>query len=313
MRILITGGSGFVGRNLTTYLIDKYPDYSVVNFDRSEWSFGKRQYFYVAGDIRNQELVSRTIKEYQIDSLINLANDTSGPEIKQIESNVCGQFVLLNEAGENSLERFVYLSSDGVYVPSKEGLSSPVLEEDSVIAHDLPSACKIAAESLAMSAYHTRNLPIVILRSVDCLGSWLKPGHLISLLIASALQNNSLPIYHEGRKQQDWLHVSDLCIATDKALHLKTITGEIINLGWGVPHSVLDTAKLILASTDKPETLIKFIEEENNREVTGAPPLDSAKAEKLLGWKPAINFSDTLNNTVDWFKKNPDWWGEEHI
>ncbi|MBU0708865.1 NAD-dependent epimerase/dehydratase family protein [Patescibacteria group bacterium] len=307
MNLLITGGSGFIGRNLIQYLINKYPDYKIVNLDQESWDYNKVQYTLIRGDIRNQELVSKTIIEHQIQALINLAHDTSESGIKQVESNICGQYILLDTARENQLERFIYISSNKVYAGNPDNISpKAVLETNPIQAHDFESAHKISADSLALAFYHTHQLPVIILRPAETLGPWLKPKHLISLLITSALQNNPLPIYQEGKKAQDWLYIDDLCTAIDQIIHLKTINGEIFNLGWGAQHSILDIAKLILNNLDRPESLIRFVAEE--KQVFSSPPLDSAKAKSVLKWEPKTTFTESLQKTIQWFQNNPGWW-----
>lgn len=306
MKILITGGSGFVGRNLIPYLIRQYPHCRITNLDREEWVLDKKQYSFRQGDIRKQEFVDKVIKEDDIEMLINLVDDDSPETVKQIESNVCGQYVLLKLAIENKLERFLFLSSDDVYTRHGKTFSQPVTESDTAEASDLASAYKISAESLAKSFYHQYQAPIIIFRCPACLGPWLQPKTLPGLLISNALLNNTLPLYHEGKKSQEWLHISDLCRAIDKALHLKTLQGEIYNLGWETTYTVLEMSKIILTYLGKAESLIHFLESEKS--CLSKPALDTSRSAKSLGWKPETSFTEALQKTVDWYQDHPDWW-----
>ncbi|OQX50804.1 hypothetical protein B5M47_03050 [candidate division CPR3 bacterium 4484_211] len=298
MNILLAGGSGTVGRNLINYLLERYPSYHLVNFDRQDWELGRKQYTFIKGDIRREELVEKTIKEHEIQTVINLAHENKSG-IQQIETNFCGHYVLLNKSHQARIKKFIHLSSDVIYSTTAEAaLNKPAVETDPVSAANMDSAGRIGAEALSLAYYKTYQLPVTILRPASILGPHLKPDNLISLFISSALKNDPLPIYHEGQSSQDWLYASDLCLAIDKVLHNKKVEGEIFNLGLGIKHSILDTAKLILVNLDKPESLLRFMEEKTP--LFSRPALNIDKAKRLLGWEPQIGFNEALKRTIDY-------------
>lgn len=313
MRILITGGAGFIGSNFVLYMADKYPDYDLINLDALTYCANlsnlnsleeKSNYEFIHGNILNEELVDKIVSD--VDVVVNFAaeshvdNSIKDPGIF-VKSNVLGTQVLLDVALKYDVDKFVQISTDEVYGSlGSEGY----FREDTPLSPNSPySASKAAADLMVRSYYKTFDLPMNITRCSNNYGPYQFPEKLIPLMIKNALNNEPLPVYGDGKNVRDWLHVFDHCSAVDLVLHNGKI-GEVYNIGGNNEMKNIDIVKLILNYLGKDESLIAFVEDRLGHDRRYA--IDSSKIQKELKWKPIYTFKKGINATVDWYLDNRD-------
>ena len=303
MKILISGGSGFIGRNLIPFLLQKYPHYQIINLDRREWLWEKKQYLYLNGDLRNEELLEKIFREHKpVTAVINLAYQKPLDLIQSAETNFCGQQILLEKAVAAKVKRFILVSRDLVYQQEEKEFSAPIQENEKFYPPTLEAAHYQGREALALAYEKEKKLPLIILRPAQLFGPGMSKEHLIYLLISNAMANNFLPLPNEGKQKQDWLYIKDFLMAVDQSLHQKRPSFPILNLGRGQQFSLLEIAELILTQLDKEKSLIKFISAPSNNLVT--PPLDWSRAESAWGWRPQYSLAQGLQETIQWLKKH---------
>ena len=314
VKILVTGGAGFIGSNFINYMIDKYPDYEIVNLDvltycgnlenLKDVEFNKN-YTFVKGDIGNRELVDDIVKD--CDYVINFAAEShvdrsiKDPEIF-IKSNVLGTQVLLDASKQAEVKKYLQISTDEVY-----GSLGPTgyFTEKTPLAPNSPYSASKASADLFVRAYHeTFDLPINITRCSNNYGPYQFPEKLIPLMISNALEDKPLPVYGDGKNVRDWLHVHDHCTAIDLVLH-KGELGEVYNIGGNNEKQNIEIVKLILEELDKPESLIKYVDDRLGHDRRYA--IDSSKIQKELGWSPEYTFETGIKETINWYLDNQDW------
>jgi len=315
MKIMVTGGAGFIGSNFIHYLLREYDDIKVINYDKLTYAGNldnlkdienDARYHFIKGDICDKELVERVIKEYGIEQIINFAAEShvdrsiTGPE-PFIKTDVFGTFTLLEASRKFDIERYVQISTDEVYGSIKEGSFS---EKDALNPSSPYSASKASADMLVIAYNKTYGLNTVITRSSNNYGPYQYPEKLIPVLIIRALHDKPLPIYGEGTNVRDWLYVEDNCKAID-LVRRKGKEGEIYNIAANDEWRNIDVAKLILQILNKPESLITFVKDRPGHDFRYSLKIDKIKA---LGWKPEINFPDGLKRTVEWYLNNEWWW-----
>ena len=315
MKVLVTGGAGFIGSNFIRYLLSKYPHYKIVNVDKLTYAGnldnlagieGNSNYQFVKGDICDRKAVEGVVRE-KIDVIVNFAAETHvdrsiyGPEVF-VETNVLGTQVLLEFALKSRTERFVQISTDEVY----GSLANGSFGESSPLLPNSPYAASKASADLLTRSYHkTFGLAALIARSTNNYGPHQFPEKLISLFITNALSNKELPLYGDGLYVRDWLYVEDHCKALDLVLH-KGEVGQIYNIGGNCEKTNLDVAELILKKLNKPKSLVKHIKDRPAHDRRYS--LDSSKIRDELGWKPDTSFEKGLAETVDWYIANQKWW-----
>jgi len=315
MKILITGGAGFIGSNFIRYLFKQHPNYQVTNLDLLTYA-GRLEnlkdiekdlrYKFVKGDIAEKELVEKLITEEKPDFLINFAaashvdRSISEPEIF-VKTNVLGTQVLLEAARKYKVKRFLQISTDEVFGSIKKGKFK---ETDNLNPSSVYSASKAAADLLVLAYYKTFNLPILVTRSANNFGPFQFPEKMIPLFISNLLQNKKVPLYGTGENVRDWIYVLDNCAGIDFVLHQGKI-GEIYNLGGGNELSNLKITKMILKELGKDESLIEYVKDRPGHDFRYA--LEIRKIRKL-GWKPKYNFKRALKETVNWYRQNQAWW-----
>ncbi|MCD6572753.1 MAG: dTDP-glucose 4,6-dehydratase [Thermoplasmata archaeon] len=315
MKIMVTGGAGFIGSNFIHYLLREYDDIKVINYDKLTYAGNldnlkdienDARYHFIKGDICDKELVERVIKEYGIEQIINFAAEShvdrsiTGPE-PFIKTDVFGTFTLLEASRKFDIERYVQISTDEVYGSIKEGSFS---EKDALNPSSPYSASKAGADVLVMAYNKTYGLNTVITRSSNNYGPYQYPEKLIPVLIIRALHDKPLPIYGEGTNVRDWLYVGDNCKAID-LVRRKGKEGEIYNIAANDEWRNIDVAKLILQILNKPESLITFVKDRPGHDFRYSLKIDKIKA---LGREPEINFPDGLKKTVEWYLNNEWWW-----
>lgn len=315
MRIMVTGGAGFIGSNFIHYLLKKYDDIQILNYDKLTYAGNldnlrdvenDPRYHFVKGDICDKELVEKVIKEHEIEQIVNFAAEShvdrsiTGPE-PFIRTDVFGTFTLLETCRKFDIERYVQISTDEVYGSIKEGSFS---EKDPLNPSSPYSASKAGADLLVIAYYKTYGLNTVITRSSNNYGPYQYPEKLIPVLIIRALHDKPLPIYGDGTNVRDWLYVEDNCKAID-LVRMKGKKGEIYNIGANDEWRNIDVAKLVLKYLNKPESLITFVKDRPGHDFRYSLKIDKIKE---LGWKPETRFPEGLKKTVEWYVNNRWWW-----
>jgi dTDP-glucose 4,6-dehydratase len=317
VKLLVTGGAGFIGSNLVRLLRRERPDWTVVNLDKltyagnAESLAGLRedpQHVFVRGDIANAELVEHLLRGHGIDAILNLAAESHvdrsilGPGIF-VETNVSGTQVLLECARQAKVKRFVQISTDEVY--GSLGATGRFSESSPLKPSSPYSASKAAADLLALAYGHTFGMDVVVTRCSNNYGPYQFPEKLIPLMIANALEGKRLPVYGDGMQVRDWIHVEDHCRALLAALE-KGRSGEVYNVGSDNEWPNLMIVSRLLDVLGKPRELIEHVKDRPGHDRRYA--IDAAKAHAELGWAPRISFSEGLQQTVDWYVKNRGWW-----
>jgi len=311
MKMLITGGAGFIGCNYVRHMLKNHPSTEIVVLDKLTYAGRlenleevKDKITFIKGDICDKEAVKKTMKGCE--SVVNFAAEShvdrsiATPE-DFVRTDVLGVFTLLEEARRTDVKRFVQISTDEVYGSTESGSFS----EASILDPSSPySASKAGGELLARSYVKTYGLNVMVTRSSNNYGPFQYPEKLIPVLIIKALKNEPLPIYGKGTNVRDWLHVEDNCRAIDLVLS-KGKPGDIINVGSGNEVPNIEIAKRILRHMNKPESLIKFVQDRPGHDFRYSLNWDIVRK---MGWKPQVRFEDGLRSTVDWYLKNRTWW-----
>ncbi|HSL22109.1 MAG TPA: dTDP-glucose 4,6-dehydratase [Vicinamibacterales bacterium] len=314
VKVLVTGGAGFIGSNYVRHVLAAHPDWHVTTLDKLTYAgrlenlkdvFDHPRHAFVHGDIidaavsgplvHDAEIVVHFAAETHVDRSIMSAGEF-------ITTDVYGTFVLLEAArAAPHLRRFVQISTDEVYGSVAEGASR---ETDELRPRNPYAASKAGADRLAYSFWATYNVPVVIVRASNNYGPFQFPEKIIPLFITNAIDKAPLPLYGDGQYVRDWLHVSDHCRAIDLVLE-KGTWGEVYNVGGGNQISNLDLTRRILELMGRPESLIKPVTDRPGHDRRYA--LDSSKL-RAIGWQPQIAFDEGLRGTVDWYGQNEWWW-----
>ncbi len=314
-RLLITGGAGFIGSNFTHYILDKYPDYEVIVYDKLTYAGNldnlrdledNPRYSFIKGDICDVELVDKVMDEYKIDIIVNFAAETHVDRSilepgSFIQTDVYGTYVLLEAAGRYSIERFHQVSTDEVYGNVEVGSSK---ESDPLEPRSPYSASKAGGELLVKSYWTTFGTPVTITRGSNNIGPYQYPEKIIPLFITNALEDKPLPIYGDGKAVRDYIYVMDHCEAIDLVIHRGGI-GEVYNIGGGNEISILQATDLILKGLNKPQSLMKFVADRSGHDRRYS--LDCSKL-KRLGWRLNHSFEEALDRTIRWYIDNKWWW-----
>ncbi len=314
MRILITGGSGFIGSNFIRYMSGKYPSYELINFDKLTYSgninnlsgLDNKNYKFIKGDICDKELLREVIKEGDV--VVNFAAETHvdnsilDPGIF-VMTNVLGVQSLLDVTRERKAKLFVQISTDEVY-GSLDFSQKSSLEHHPLNPSSPYSASKAAAEMLCLACIKTFNQPIVITRSSNNFGPYQFPEKIIPLFVTNLLDGKKVPLYGDGRNIRDWIYVLDNCEAIDFVIH-KGEPGEIYNVGGGNEIPNRELTKKILKEVGKGESFIELVEDRLGHDLRYS--LDSSKINSL-GWRPRFEFDKALKDTIEWYKNNKNWW-----
>jgi dTDP-glucose 4,6-dehydratase len=311
MKLLITGGAGFIGSNFVQYILEKYPDYEVVNLDALTYAgsldnlkevMDNPRHRLVEGRIEDGELVDRLMPG--IDVVINFAAESHvdrsivEPQIF-IKTNVMGTQVLLDAALRHKVKLFYQISTDEVYgalrLDSKEQFT-----EESLLRPNSPySASKASADLLVWAYYRTYGLPVVISRCSNNYGPRQHPEKFIPTVILNALQDKPIPIYGDGLYVRDWIHVLDHCGAIDAIIY-KGKVGEVYNVGADNELANMDLAKKILSLLDKPERLLTSVKDRPGHDRRYA--IASDKLRREVNWSPSIPFGHGLTETIRWYR-----------
>jgi dTDP-glucose 4,6-dehydratase len=316
MKVIITGGSGFIGSNFVLYMLNKYPDYQIINLDSLTYAGNQENlkdarnypnYTFVKGDITDRQLVAQLFQQ-SVDVVVNFAAESHvdrsirEPDIF-VKTNVMGTQVLLDAAKQYGVKRFVQISTDEVY--GSLGETGFFTEHSPLLANSPYSATKAGADLLARVYYETFRLPVNITRCSNNYGRYQFPEKLIPLMIINAVNNKSLPLYGDGLNIRDWLYVEDHCSAIDLVMH-NGVIGEIYNIGGNNERTNLQIVKSILAELGKPESLITYVSDRPGHDRRYG--IDATKIMRELGWRPKYDFETGIKKTIDWYLNNQHWW-----
>ena len=323
MKILVTGGAGFIGGNFVHYMVNKYPEDMIFNLDKLTYAGnletckpveGKPNYKFVKGDIADREFIFDLFKKEKFDVVVNFAAEShvdrsiEDPEIF-VKTNVMGTTTLLDACNEFGIKRYHQVSTDEVYGDLPLDRPDLFFTESTPLHTSSPySASKASADLLCMAYHRTYHLPLTISRCSNNYGPYQFPEKLIPLMIARALDNESLPVYGDGANVRDWLHVSDHCTAIDLIVR-KGKVGEVYNIGGHNERTNLEVVKTILNQLGKSEDLIHYVKDRPGHDLRYA--IDPTKIETELGWKPQYVFETGIKQTIDWYLEHKDWW--QHI
>jgi len=313
MKILITGGAGFIGSNFTRLKLEKHPSYRVTVLDALTYAsnpgtieeFRKHANFsFVRADIRNLEAVKKACQGY--DAVVHFAAESHvdrsilDPGVF-VDTTVRGTLNMLEAARLANIKKFIHISTDEVYGSVKKGKS---VETDMLEPTSPYAASKTSSDLIALAYHKTYGLPVIVTRSSNNFGPYQHPEKFIPLFITNALENRDLPLYGDGRQVRNWIYVKDNCTALDCVLH-KGKAGEIYNIGGNVEVANILVAGTIIKKLKKPASIIKRVKDRLAHDRRYA--LSSNKVKKL-GWKPEYTFEQALRLTIEWYQENTQWW-----
>jgi len=316
VKILVTGGAGFIGSNFIRYLLNHHPAYTIINIDKLTYAGNldnlkeiedSPRYIFVWGDIADSECVTKIIDD-GVDSIVNFAAESHVDRSIEdasifLKTNVLGTQVLLEAGRRKGIKRFIQVSTDEVY-----GSLGPEgsFTEDSPLKPNSPYAASKTAADLLVRAYHkTFGFPGIITRCSNNYGPYQFPEKLIPLFITNALVQEPLPLYGDGLNIRDWIQVEDHCRAIDLILHQGEV-GEIYNIGGGAEKTNLELTRIILKKLNRPETLIRYVKDRPGHDRRYA--INPGKLKRELGWKPLYTFEQGIEETIRWYGENTWWW-----
>lgn len=320
MKILVTGGAGFIGSNFIFYMLDKYKDYEIVCVDSLTYAgnlstldsiMNKKNFIFVKEDIVNRVGIYSIFEEYKPNVVVNFAAEShvdrsiENPEIF-LQTNILGTQVLMDACRKYGNIRYHQVSTDEVY--GDLPLDEPDLfftEETPIHTSSPYSSSKAGADLLVQAYFRTYRLPITISRCSNNYGPYHFPEKLIPLMIANALNDKPLPVYGKGENVRDWLYVEDHCKAIDLIIHNGTI-GEVYNIGGHNEMKNIDIVKIICKELKKPESLITYVADRKGHDMRYA--IDPTKIYNELGWLPETKFNDGIKKTIQWYLDNKQWW-----
>ncbi|MDU0203705.1 dTDP-glucose 4,6-dehydratase [Paenibacillus sp. MAH-36] len=316
MKILITGGAGFIGSNFVHYILNRYSDYEIINLDALTYAGNlenlrtiqeNSNYTFIKGDITDSKLVG-SLFEQGVDSVVHFAAESHvdrsilEPDVF-VKTNVLGTQVLLEAARKHSVKKFVHVSTDEVYGTLGE---TGLFTEETPLSPNSPYSASKAGSDLLVRSYHeTYGLPVNITRCSNNYGPYQFPEKLIPLMIVNALDDKSLPVYGDGLNIRDWLYVEDHCSAIDLVLH-KGVNGEVYNIGGNNERTNIQIVQTILHELGKPESLIKYVKDRPGHDRRYG--IDATKITRELGWEPKHNFETGIHETIRWYLNNEIWW-----
>ena len=323
MKILVTGGAGFIGGNFVHFMLKEHPQDDILCVDALTYAgnmetlapvMGNPHFKFIKADIADREAIYSIFEQEKPEIVVNFAAEShvdrsiENPSIF-LQTNVMGTQVLLDACRKYGIQRYHQVSTDEVY--SDLPLDRPDLffTEETPIHTSSPYSASKASADLLVQAYHrTFGVPVTISRCSNNYGPYHFPEKLIPLMISRALADEELPVYGNGENVRDWLHVSDHCEAIDLIIH-KGKVGEVYNIGGHNERTNLQVVQTILKALDKPESLIKYVKDRPGHDRRYA--IDPTKIEIELGWKPKYNFDTGIAQTIQWYLDNEDWW--KHI
>lgn len=320
MKILVTGGAGFIGGNFVYHMLETYPSYEIIcldaltyagNMETLENAMKNPKFSFIKEDIANREAIYKIFEKHKPDWVVNFAAEShvdrsiTNPDIF-LRTNIIGTGVLLDACRKYNTTRFHQVSTDEVYGDLPLDRPDLFFTEETPLHTSSPYSASKASADLLTQAYHrTYKLPVTISRCSNNYGPFHFPEKLIPLMIANALNDKPLPVYGKGENVRDWLYVIDHCVAIDKILHNGKI-GEVYNIGGHNERTNLDVVKTILKELNKPESLINFVTDRPGHDQRYA--IDPTKINNELGWLPTTTFDEGIKQTIKWYLDNRKWW-----
>jgi dTDP-glucose 4,6-dehydratase len=315
LKILVTGGAGFIGSNFIYFLLKKHPQYKLVNADLLTYAgnlenlkevLPHKTHRFIRCDICDGKTLKKLFAKEKFDAVVNFAAEShvdrsimdAAPFIR---TNFAGVGVLLDLAMEYGVKRFLQVSTDEVYGSVRHGFFK---EDDRLQPSSAYAASKAAAELLVMSYHKTHGLPVLITRSSNNYGPYQFPEKLIPLVIANAMANKKIPVYGDGMNVRDWLYVVDNCRAIDLVLH-QGVTGQVYNIGGNNEKHNIDVIRTILERLKKPAKLIQYVQDRPGHDRRYA--LDTSKIKHNLGFEPEVDFERGIGLTIEWYSKHKEW------
>lgn len=320
MKIIVTGGAGFIGSNFVYYELDNYPEDEIIcldkltyagNLETLELAMKNPKFKFVKGDIADRKFVYDLFETEKPDIIVNFAAEShvdrsiENPEIF-LQTNVIGTSVLMDACRKYGIKRYHQVSTDEVYGDLPLDRPDLFFTETTPLHTSSPYSASKASADLLVQAYHrTYNLPVTISRCSNNYGPYHFPEKLIPLMIANALNDKKLPVYGKGENVRDWLYVEDHCSAIDLIIR-KGKVGEIYNIGGHNEKTNLEVVKTIIKELGKSEDLIEFVTDRPGHDRRYA--IDPTKIHRELGWLPATKFNDGIKKTINWYLTHKTWW-----
>ena len=319
MKILVTGGCGFIGSNFIRYFLKSHPDYSLINVDKLTYAGNlanlsdvshSPHYHFIRGDIADAPRIEELINK-GIDAIVNFAAESHVDRSIEdpsafIKTNVFGTFALLEAVRKlfpKQRIRFLHISTDEVY--GTLGLEGIFTEETPFRPNSPYAASKAGADLLVRSYFETYHFPVLIVRPSNNYGPYQFPEKFIPLMVTNLLDGKKVPVYGRGENVRDWLFVEDACRAVSRVLE-RGRPGEAYNAGGESEKRNIDLARVVLAGLVKGEEWLEYVTDRPGHDLRYA--LSNAKIRKEIGWEPVIDFSAGLSRTVRWYQEHPDWW-----
>ena len=319
MKILVTGGAGFIGCNFIYYMLDKYADYEIVCLDALTYAGNLKsltealknpKFKFVKGSISDKAFVDALFDRERFDVVVNFAAEShvdrsiENPFIF-LETNVMGTACLLEASKKYGVKRYHQVSTDEVYGDLPLDRPDLFFTEDMKLITSSPySASKASADLLTLAYHRTYGLPVTISRCSNNYGPYQFPEKLIPLMIVRALEDKNLPVYGKGINVRDWLYVEDHCKAIDLIIH-GGIPGEVYNVGGHNEKTNIEVVKTVLRYLSKPESLITYVKDRAGHDLRYA--IDPSKITDALGWKPETEFDSGMKKTIEWYLANTEW------
>lgn len=316
MRILLTGGAGFLGSNMVRFLLNKYDDASVVNVDKLTYSgnldnlkdiVGHPRYTFIRADIADRATMERVFREHKPDHVLNYAAETHVDRSifepgQFILTDVVGTYTLLDVARQHPIKKYVQISTDEVFGSIDNG----AFTETSPFQPSSPySASKAGADHLVAAYWTTYRLPTIVTHACNIFGPYQHPEKFIPLFLTNLLEGKKIPVYGDGKNIREWMYLSDHCIAIDTIVQ-KGVPGEVYIIGSGERLMNLDVVQKLLAALNADESMIEYVKDRPGHDRRYA--VDSSKLRTELGWKPTRTFDQGLTATVRWYRENEWWW-----
>ena len=314
MKLLVTGGAGFIGSCFIRYMLKNHSNYTIINLDALTYAGNldnlkdvesNPNYSFVHGNICDKKLVDSLMSE--VDACVNFAAEShvdrsiTGPEIF-IQTNIGGTLNLLEMGKKNKISRYLQVSTDEVY--GTLGKTGYFTEKTPLAPNSPYSASKASADMLVRAYFETYKMPVLTTRCSNNYGPYQFPEKLIPLFISNLLKGEKVPVYGDGMNIRDWLYVYDHCSAIDTVLHKGRI-GEVYNIGGNNEKANIEITKLLIKELGKDESSIKYVEDRLGHDRRYA--IDSSKIQNELGWKPSVTFEEGIKITIDWYMNNQDW------
>lgn len=320
MKIVVTGGAGFIGSNFIFYMLEKHPDYKIICVDKLTYAgnlstlepvMNEENFKFYKMDICDREAVYKLFEDEKPDIIVNFAAEShvdrsiENPEVF-LDTNIIGTAVLMDACNKYGIKRFHQVSTDEVYGDLPLDRPDLLFTEQTPIQTSSPYSSSKASADLLVQAYHrTYGLPMTISRCSNNYGPYQFPEKLIPLMIANCLADKDLPVYGEGLNVRDWLYVDDHCSAIDKIIH-DGKNGEVYNVGGHNEMKNIDIVKLICKELGKDESLITYVTDRKGHDLRYA--IDPTKIHNDLGWLPETKFEDGIKKTIKWYLDNKEWW-----